>query len=198
MTELTLVTRLHRPESSNRSELLVACHILRSALRQAAPCLFPPPESRLFLPLGCREAYLQCSRAPWLGLLPWRQALHNALQLSLLAPCSDADQQPSKPVYANAQEQMEAELDAALAADAAAAYGESNQPLAPHAAVGLGNLDNGLLRLSLPPTGFDADGDLPVLELRNDQASAAVLILASPDELALALKLSSSHCQLHS
>lgn len=61
---------------------------------------------------------------------------------------------------------MEAELNAALAADAAAAPDDSSQATA----TGLAAENNALLRLSLPANGLDADGDLPVLELRIDQA----------------------------
>ena len=73
-----------------------------------------------------------------------------------------------QPVYANAQEQMEAELEAAMAADfTAPEAGDSAEAavdVSEHAPEG-----QAWLRLSLPPNGLDADGDLPVLELRVDQ-----------------------------
>ena len=74
-------------------------------------------------------------------------------------------------MYANAQEQMEAELEAAMAADAAVP--DSSAIVEGVAdAFEQGEQHGARLRLSLPPNGLDADGDLPVLELRTDQARA--------------------------
>lgn len=67
---------------------------------------------------------------------------------------------------------MEAELEAAMAADAAAPNNSQTEGTAD--ALEPEEQKNVLLRLSLPPNGLDADGDLPVLELRTDQVRAVL------------------------
>ena len=69
---------------------------------------------------------------------------------------------------------MEAELEAAMAADAAAPNNSQTEGISTADAFEPEEQKNALLRLSLPPNGLDADGDLPVLELRTDQVRAVL------------------------